>query len=421
MTTPGTWLPSHRALLAPVDPAEDDRSARHAPDLVVVPTASSHVTPRRGLVLAAELARDCDSQLLVLCSKDACSRTSLEALEKLLRNVGVLRAHVVQLATQPSALTTFEVDGLWVSQAWRRGGAGQGERRLAGANDVGRKRNVGLAAAAAMGAGTVLFLDDDIFLDDGTPGGTVRHRRTLDRERLAAAVLAIRSGPLRAVGWPALEFDDNSVLFRIRGQMGFPQAQFIGGGALLVGTSGRPPFFPSIYNEDWLFLLGCLLGTSGERVLGEAGDVHQEWRVPYSPQRAKSEELGDLLGEALFARLRPDGTDLAACEDPDYWIEAFHERRGLCEQLRERVVESRHDDRSAMLRALGAVADVHRAIETDGFVHLHELAGYMRTWRHDLERWNRSLALPGREGRALADEAKTLLTIGPKLEPFARV
>ena len=239
--TAGTWLPSHRALLTPVDPGEDDVFAPQAPDLVVVSTAYSHTSRREGLVLAAELARDSRAGLLILCSKDACSKASLDALEKLLRDLGVLKAHVVQLTPQGSSLTTFEVDRLWVSQAWRRGGARPGEPRLAVANDVGRKRNIALAAAVAIGAGTVLFLDDDIFLGDDTAGGAFRHPRTLDRARLSAGVRAVRSGSLRAVGWPALDFDDNSVLFRIRRQMGLPQGQFIGAGALLVSTSEPPP------------------------------------------------------------------------------------------------------------------------------------------------------------------------------------
>ena len=95
----------------------------------------------------------------------------MEALEKLLRDLGVLEAHVVQLTAQGSALTTFEVDSLWVSRAWRRGGARPGEQRLAVPNDVGRKRNIALAAAVAICAGTVLFLDDDIFPGDDVPGG----------------------------------------------------------------------------------------------------------------------------------------------------------------------------------------------------------------------------------------------------------
>jgi hypothetical protein len=193
---PTSWQPSHRALLTAVDPGADDVSAPQAPDLVVVSTAYSHAIRREGLVLAAELARDCRARLLVLCSKDACSRASLEGLEKLLRNLGVLQAHVVQLTPQASSLTTFEVDGLWVSQAWRRGGARAGEPRLAAANDVGRKRNIALAAAVVMGAGTVLFLDDDIFLGEGAS----RHPRTLERARLSAAVRAVGSARCRPSG-----------------------------------------------------------------------------------------------------------------------------------------------------------------------------------------------------------------------------
>jgi hypothetical protein len=418
--SPDTWLPSHRALLAPVDPDPAHPPASGGPDLIVVSTAYSHATPRRGLRLAAEMARDCETPLLVLCSKDACSRASVEGLDKLLRDLGVVQAQVLQLTPQASPLTTFEVDGLWVSQAWRRGGARPGEPRLTVANDVGRKRNVALAAAVAMKAGTVLFLDDDIVIEDDEPEGRQAHPRTLDTVRLAAAVASIRSGRLEAVGWPAVDFDDNSVLFRIRAQMGLPQTQFIGAGALLVNTRGVPPFFPSIFNEDWLFLLGYLQRRPGDRILGEAGDVHQDWRPPYSPRRAASEELGDLLGEGLLSQVRPGSIDLAVCEEQDFWRDAFSVRRQVREDLQQQVARSGHEQREAMLEALAAIAAVHGVIEQDGFVHLRQLAGYMRTWRRDADRWSERLATLSMGGAPVSGETRPLLTVGDALEAFAR-
>ena len=149
-----------------------------------------------------------------------------------------------------------------------------GEGRLT-VNDTGRKRNLALLLAAGMNWSSVLMLDDDMFAavdGDGSPRRA--HRPTLDSASLRSAVRATREGHL-GVGWAAGGFDDNSVLCRIAGAMGAPQDQFIGAGALLVPISAQMPFFPSIYNEDWLFLLGLLRHrVPGARDLLHGGDVH---------------------------------------------------------------------------------------------------------------------------------------------------
>lgn len=393
-----TWSWSHRELLTAVDPdPAGPATACGGPDLIVVPAGYSLAVPRRGVLLAAELARTVGCPLVVLCSKDAATRESLEALDGLLRTAEVPDALVLTVGPQPSRLTAFAVDELWVASAWRRGGGRTAGPRLRVTCDVGRKRNIALALGVAMGAQTLLFLDDDIFVSTDGDGAVAPHPRTLTPARLQAAVAAVRHGPLGAVGWTARDFDDNSVLHRIRSEMNCPQNQFIGGGALLVGLTPGTPFFPAIYNEDWIFLLGLLARSEQTRALGEAGDVHQQRFAPYAPRRAMAEELGDLLGEGLLTQLTSRGADLAAAGDADFWMQAFEVRCELRETLQAQVRAGSHPERAEMLLALEAMASVQKQVALDGHVHVKELAEFTRTWRQDLERWEARLsALDGR-------------------------
>jgi hypothetical protein len=382
-----------------------------------VPTAYTHETARPGLAVAAECANAFGAPLVVLCSKGAATRRSVEALDKRLRDLGVVQAHVVQVGADSRGLTSFAVDRLSISTAWRRGGDQPGEQRLAVLNDVGQKRNLGLAVARSIAADTVLFVDDDIAVDVEHRGVVTRHPRTLTPASLETATRSVTHGDCAAVGWTARDFDDNSVLMRIRSDMGDAQDQFIGAGALLADVRDeRLPFFPSIFNEDWLFLLGYLLDNPRGRVFGEAGDVHQQHRPPYSARRAASEEMGDLLGEGLLSQVRPHGIDLGRCGRIEFWREAFENRCRLRDQLEVRVSNGAHHHKNEMLEALQAIRKIHETVRGDKYAHLNQLAEYVSTWRCDLDRWHEDLARSTIRDSAVAAQTRTLRSWGSSLD-----
>jgi SAM-dependent methyltransferase len=312
---------------------------------------------------------------------------------------------VLRTSRKATKLTSFGVDDLPVSGAYRRGGDVFGEGRLK-VNDVGRKRNLALLLAAGLRWRNALLLDDDMFAvvdGDGEPHDP--HPRTLDQDSLRSAVRAVREGGHLAVGWAARGFDDNSVLCRIAAQMGDPQEQFIGGGALLVPVDSRTPFFPSIYNEDWLFLLALRRHRVADHVeLLDGGDVHQDEYPAYLASRAAAEELGDVLGEGLASLLHEDGGDEAGSDS--FWRKALEKRREFQAELYERVEASDHDLRTEMLKALDMMASVQRQLREGEDFWVSQFLTYSKVWRKDLRDWGRRLHpddLP-KPGRLLASK-----------------
>jgi hypothetical protein len=428
--TPEPFHFSHReALLRPLDRESWRGTDADRPSVVVVPTARPATAPRSGIALAARVALRHGCPLVVLVSHEAGTAAGLAALERQITvatDNGDARPDTLVLRTgrRATKLTSFGVDDLPVSRAYRRGGDVFGEGRLK-VNDVGRKRNLALLLAAGMQWPNALLLDDDMFVTlDGDGRSKDRHPRTLDPESLRSAVRAVRDGEHLAVGWAAQDFDDNSVLCRIAGEMGAPQGQFIGAGALYVPVDARTSFFPSIYNEDWLFLLALRRHrVSGGAELLDGGDVHQDEYPAYLASRAAAEELGDVLGEGLASLLHEDGGDEAG--SPSFWRRALRERCRFRIELHERVADSRHDLRDEMLKALRAMATVQERLSDEEDYWVSQLVTYSRVWRNDIRDWGRRLHpddLP-EPGRLLASrEFEAARTFGrfERAEDFLR-
>jgi hypothetical protein len=384
-----TFRPSHRALLAPLEPAAWP-GAEAYPEAVVVPTARPASHPRSGIAFAARLASATRSPLVLLVSKDAATRASLTALEWAVKEATggdpppTLMLH---LSATPTRRTHFDVDDLEISRAYRRGG---GTGRL-GVNDVGRKRNALLLFARSMRWRTLLFLDDDVFEDvDGHGVPRPPHPRPLDPAGLAAATGAVRSRRHAAVGWTLRDFDDNSVLCRIRAAVGDAQDQFVGGGALLVDVEADLPFFPAIYNEDWLFLLRVL--TSGpEQPVLDGGDVHQDPYEPFPAARAAAEEIGDLIGEGLLSLLQGGGPGALGRTTAGFWQEALRVRTALREDLERRVDDLGGTRRREMRGALDAVKVIHERFLHEEDAWIDQIRTFLEVWQRDLGAWRHRL------------------------------
>jgi hypothetical protein len=383
---PSTFQPSHRTLLTPLNATAEPGGALF-PDAIVVPTARPATQPRSGLAFAARLASATARPLVIVVSKDAATRAALDALEQAVAGAGASPplALVLHLNSTPTTKTRFDVDDLDISRAYSRGGCTDGGR--VPANDVGRKRNLLLLLARSMRWRTVLFLDDDVFVAGPSKPA---HRPTLDLGTLAAATSAVTSGRHAAVGWALRDFDDNSVLCRIRSLLGDHQDQFIGGGALLVDVEADLPFFPAIYNEDWLFLLRLL--TSGHRhpVL-DGGHVHQDEYDPFPAARAASEEVGDLIGEGLLSLVQSGGRDALHHTSDEFWRRAVRARRAMLEDLRRRVDAAGDVDWGEMPKALDAVAAIHERLMLEEASWVAQIQTFVQMWHADLGRWRRRL------------------------------
>jgi hypothetical protein len=389
------FFPSHRRLLAPLDRRRWTGTLDRGPGAVVVPTSRPASATRSGLGFAARLALETGCPLVVLASRAAGTAAAVDLLGDQIRvetDEGWVQPDtlVLRTARTGTSLTRFAADDLPVSTLYRRGGDVFGQGRLH-RSDAGRKRNLALLLAAGQQWRSALLLDDDVFdVEDGAGRRHEAHENTLDALSLRAAVEAVEESGQLAVGWAARGFDDNSVLCRIAAQTGAAQDQFIGSGSLLVPISADTPFFPSIYNEDWLFLLGLFRHRlAGTKEILDGGDVHQDAFDAYRPSRAAAEELGDILGEGLMSLLHTGAEEQVS--SAAFWMRALRERRALKDRVREQVVAGHHEARGEMLRALAAVDLVHQRLFLKEAYWVRELQGYSDAWRRDLVTWGRRL------------------------------
>jgi len=188
--------------------------------------------------------------------------------------------------------------------------------------DTSAKRNIGLILSRLAGWQRIVFLDDDIRVPD--PDDLKRACATLDPSHYQAVGLAIGG------------FPDNSVVCHAHRETGGKQDTFVGGGALAVEVSHSQSLFPSIYNEDWFYLLDMVEGL---RPLTIAGTAVQAEYDPYAtPVRAKSEELGDVLAEGVFWLL-DEGLSLMEA-NTSFWAEFLKKRRRFIESVLESVLRN---------------------------------------------------------------------------------
>src|SRR4051794_15903752 len=194
-------------------------TAEHKPlDALIVPTARPHPY----LASTLDMAHELKVPLLLLCSKWASAGESIEKA----RTLG-LDAIAVDVNEPIRGMPTFTTSEMLAGLRF--------ERRT----DVSLKRNIGLAVARMLGWQRLMFLDDDIDVEEP------------DHIRKAAALL----GRFGAVGLFNDGFPDNSVVCHANRDTGHEQSSFIGGGAMAVLATRGNAFFPNIYNEDWFFLL----------------------------------------------------------------------------------------------------------------------------------------------------------------------
>src|SRR5690349_21233311 len=186
-----------------------------------------------------------------------------------------------------------------------------------------------------LGWDRILFLDDDITQLDPAD------------MRRASGLLSEKN----AVGLHVTGFPDHSVVCHAYRLAGGEQEPFIGGGAMAVAAGRSNAFFPDIYNDDWFFLLD---DDGGLQPVAVTGKVRQ---FPYDPfrneDRARAEELGDVLAEGLYFLL-DQGRSLAEA-DEEYWTSCITKRRQFIGRVLEMVKKDRDlhpEDRQRRITAL---------------------------------------------------------------------
>jgi hypothetical protein len=359
---------SHQGLLwAPDDLAAPPKGI----DAIIVPTARRPAY----LGVAAELAQKLGCTLVTLHSKQWTS--AAKAASRLPRSIDLIAIDVPDAAHL--RLPDWETSRLLTGTVFAR-------RKT----DLSAKRNLGLVLSRLLGWSRVLFLDDDITGLD--PDDVLQASGMLDTHN--------------AVGLRIGGFPDHSVVCHAYRMAGGGQKPFIGGGALAVQINRSESFFPDIYNDDWFFLLD---GDKGIQPIAVTGQVTQYPYDPFrSPDRARAEELGDVLAEGIYWLLDQDRSIIDA--DQTHWAGFLVRRRQFIERVlrmveRDATIESADKSRrvEALKGSLGRLA----------LITPERCENYLRAWAADRERWQRHLeklpvnsiqGLPARawRGQALA-------------------
>jgi hypothetical protein len=347
---------SHRDLLQSAGPVPDGPGV----DAVIVPTARGPAH----LAEAASLAASLDCTLVTLHSGKWTS--AAEAARRVGADVDLIAIDVPEPARLN--LPSWETSRLLAGTVFAR------------RTDTSPKRNLALMLSHMLGWSRVLFLDDDITKLDS---GDVRR---------ASGLLGAGNN---AVGLQNDGYPDNSVVCHAYREVGGPQQQFVGVGALAVELTRCRSFFPDIYNDDWFFLL------NGDMQLHPTATTGHVYQKPYDPfrtaDRARAEELGDVLAEGVYWLLDQGRSVLDA--DESHWSMFLARRSRFIADVVQMVagtagLEPHEKDRmvAALTGSLGRLALITPAL----------CERYLRAWAEDRKRWRRHVAKLPRRPRAAA-------------------
>ncbi len=339
---------SHRGLLwAADDPSLVPREI----DAIIVPTAR----PPAYLDQAARLAESLNCPLVTLHSTKWTS--AAKAADRLSGAVDLIAIDVPDPAHL--RLPRWETSRLLTGTVFAR------------PTDLSAKRNIAMILSRMLGWSRVLFLDDDI--TELNPDDVRRASGLLDTHN--------------AVGLHVGGFLDHSVVCHAYLDAGGGQQSFIGGGALAVHLERNNSFFPDIYNDDWFFLLD---GDKGIQSVGVTGAVRQYPYDPFrSPDRARAEELGDVLAEGIYWLL--DQNKSITDADSAHWADFLAHRKQFIERVlgmveRDGAIGPADKERrvAALKGSLGRLARITPAL----------CESYLRAWRFDRQSWYRYLQKP---------------------------
>jgi hypothetical protein len=344
---PGTRTPDHHGDHRRLLWQADETTPPAKVDAIIVPT----VRPLDSLADAARAARFLGCPLVTLHTPGRTSAS--EADEYFRRSLGLIAIDVPESAQL--RLPVLETSRLLAGTIFER------------PSDVSTKRNLGLLLSHMLRWKRVVFLDDDIHVPDPA-----------DLSRAVSLLDTYTAVGLRVGGFP-----DNSVVCHAFRDAGGRQDQFIGGGALAVDVKRNRSFFPNVYNEDWFFVL-----DAGKRLqpVATVGRVLQDPYDPYSPERARAEEFGDVLAEGTFWLL--DQGRSASDGDLEHWRDFLTNRKrfiGRVISMVESAVAIEPAERARRVVALNAALGRLARITPELCVAYHKALVV------DQDRWQRHI------------------------------
>lgn len=363
---------THNDLLARTS-AQFDATGRVSLNAIIVPASRSAAN----LDHAITMARAVGCRLVVLCSHGARSAE----VNDLLAARNFAQAVVVDL---PEG---YRIPGLDFATS-DPGRLGMPGCYVNPNGDLSIKRNVGLLLARMMGWERIFFMDDDI--------------RDLDFHALHTAASML--GPYRAVGMPAANFPDNSVVCHGHRETGEYQDVFVSGSALAVHCADSLAFFPEIYNEDWFFFYHA----ASKRRLGSSGrNVTQLSFDPFAdPQRAAGQEFGDVMAEGLYSLLHQRmGADRAGS---DYWKLFLDSRMRFLNAIIRRAATIEPYQQARITNSIKMAMECAQQITPATCEH------YIKLWKLDLDSWEQWLKGAPKTATANAALGRLGLTVSTR-------
>jgi hypothetical protein len=313
-------------------------------DAIIVPTARRAAS----MLAAIELAADLDCTLVALCSRwSSAASTAALAAEWNIRLVAIDTDDLPH-----GAIPAFATSQLLAGT------------RLERPTDTSFKRNLGLLLGRLANWERVVFLDDDITVEQP--------------HHLRDAVHLL--GEYATVGLVNTGYPDNSVVCHANRLTGGHQATFIGSGALAVSCATVTSFFPDIYNEDWFFLLDRI----ERKRTAATGHMKQKEYDPFANERrARTEEFGECLAEGLFWLL-DEGLHVRDAHVA-HWRSFLGRRQRFINEIIDRIptMDEGPATRARMTSALKAARGRNQIITPELCLD------YMTAWHEDKAQWRR--------------------------------
>jgi hypothetical protein len=320
-------------------------------DAIIVPTVRGFAS----LAGPATLAKSLNCPLVTLHSGRRPQRAPAGAIGRLLNDIDTIAIDVTKPGNDALRPPQTETSRILRNTKFAR------------AEDTSTKRNIGLILSRMLGWQRVLFLDDDIQV--GNP----------DDVRAAANLL----DSYDTVGLALGGFPDHSVVCHAYREAGGRHQSFVGGGALAVEVARCSSFFPDVYNEDWLFLLD---EEKGMPPLGVTGLALQRPYDPFrTPDRARSEQFGDVLAGGIFWLL--DRGYTFADANALHWAEFLVRRREFIEHILRALQETAIEPR----RKAGMTAALNAALVQLTRISPELCCDYLKAWAFDRAEWRRHI------------------------------
>lgn len=177
------------------------------------------------------------------------------------------------------------------------------------------------------------------------------------------------------MGCSILDFPDQSFVGHLRNRYMEEEYRFFFSGACAtIDIQAGIPFFPTIYNEDWIFVIYAMNLGFSYSLNGSA--KQRDYNILKNPGNAEFEEAGDVLGEGLLELY--EYSNFSQRGQLRFWEQQLQKRSELLAKLatileRHKLSDERHRLREAQSR-LSRIAP-------------EQLLHFLATYERDLGRW----------------------------------